>query len=113
MNLPGMKIRVKFTEPFKDGQIFGPKIFKLNEEAEITSDEFDKARRSGAKMEVLGQVLPPPDWGENPPPAPEQVIDLESLPLVLGWREPKPAPEPLPAKPTRKNPKKAAKDGKA
>jgi hypothetical protein len=94
MDLPGMKIRVKFTEPFKDGQIFGSVHFKLNEVAVLTSDQYEQAKRSGARMDVVGNVLPPPDWGENPPPEEEESV---------------PASEP---EPTRSTPKKAAKDGR-
>lgn len=110
-NFPGMKVRVKFTEPFKDGQIFGSKTFALNEVAELTSDDYDKAKRSGAYMDVLGSVLPPPDWGENPPPAPEVTPETEWNPApVENWEEPEPLQQ---NKPTRKtSPKKAAKDGR-
>lgn len=93
MNFPGMKVKVKFLEPFKDGNIF-PVPYKSNQEAEITMEQYEQAKRSGARMERIAHVLPEPVWPEGKP---ESVAASE--------------PEEKPVDPPKR--KKAGKRGKA
>ena len=99
-NLPGAKYRVKFNAPFKDGSIFGSELFKLNQIAEITPDQAEQARRSGAQFDILDTVLPLNQAVistlVDPAPAPEPESDPEPAPL-----------------PRRGRPKKAGKDEQA
>lgn len=64
-----MNYRIKFLIPFKDGNIF-PNSFKLNEEKSVTDRELAMLKASGAKVEVLGNVIPPHVPAE-PEPAPK------------------------------------------
>ena len=66
-----MNYKVKFLLPFKDGNIF-TNSFALNEVANVTERELAMLRQSGAKLEVLGQVVPP-----HIPAVPENKVPLE------------------------------------
>lgn len=65
--------RVRFTEAFKDGTIFGSRAFKANEVAVISESETNRARQSGAAFDILETLIPNPLKGLLPY-EPEQVI---------------------------------------
>ena len=55
-----MHVKVKFTEGFKDGNIFGGKEFVPGEVAVLTENEVARARSSGALFEEVERVIPNP-----------------------------------------------------
>jgi hypothetical protein len=67
MNLPGVIIKVKFTSGFKDGNV-SPQTFKANQIVELTAEQAQLARASGARFDVLETKLPPssPAAAEKP-----------------------------------------------
>lgn len=114
MNLPGALVRVRFLESFKDGTIFGSKNYRVDEEAEITVDQYNRAKRSGAVMENKGVRLPAPDWGENAPVAGVDPGAPEEDKTVFFVDLPEPAPEPEPEPENKpRGGRKSGKGGKA
>ena len=72
MNLPGVIIKVKFTSGFKDGNV-SPETFKANQIVELTAEQAQLARSSGARFDVLETKLPPPVPSPAADPEPEPV----------------------------------------
>lgn len=55
-----LKYKVRLTEAFHDGSIFGAKHFRATEEAILTENEMLRARSSGAMFDVLETLVPNP-----------------------------------------------------
>lgn len=50
-------MKVKFEESFKDGMIFGGKNYRVGEIADITAEQINQARRSGAVITVVKEPV--------------------------------------------------------
>lgn len=90
-----LKYKVRFVEPFKDGQVFGSKLYKAGEIDIIDAGLVERARSSGAILDVLETLIPNPL--KNLPHEPEQVIvtgtlndDSVNQNIIAPLEEPKP-----------------------
>lgn len=112
--IPGTVYHVRFLSPFKDGAIFGPVHYKLNEEAKIPAEKYQQAQRSGADMEVIETLYPNPFKKPEPDPvdpAPEPAVE-GSDPVTLDLVEPFPVSDEMEVKIELPRRKKARKNGK-
>ena len=55
-----VKNKVKFVEPFKDGNIMEGRLFKADEIEYLTDEELHRVEQSGAVVYVLDRVIPNP-----------------------------------------------------
>jgi len=54
------KLRIRFLEPFKDGQILEGRQFKVDEVTELDQMDVEKIVNSGGEVEVLETLVPNP-----------------------------------------------------
>ena len=62
------KLKIRFLVGFRDGTLFPDEYVKPNAEKEVTARELQMIRQSGAKVEVVGNVIPPPKKTTEKPP---------------------------------------------
>lgn len=60
-----MDAKIKFLKPFKDGNISSEQ-FKMFQVVVVSDNVLQRLRNSGAEIEVIERIVPPPVKAEEP-----------------------------------------------